>query len=435
MKQIDGIPIALLDARYAALAHLHAGVYEPVDATIVRTGDANWIDLTDGGGTTLHTHAGYEPTIAAGTTAQFWRGDKAWSDTLLGALTISHASAPTITSSNTAAAASVASFKAFANATNYPRASFDVGLNASDNNAGLYFQPTYGTNAATKPMFLFIQTVKDASVASTNNKIIGVYQSSTQASIAAVGVTGNAAGTPLHFSTQKYDGTNSGLIINNDASQLITIGTNTIQTIAQVQIRPRAAGLYALDVLGNTTQSLPVARLRSNDTTNNAVREVLQLLSINSTASTGGANGFGAAQTFYAETATDATYQQQAQIAGIWVDATDATRKAKLQLSAYDTAQRIGLEIEASGSAPMIGFFGVQAVARATELTDELTTITHTAPGTPDYAIQDLTDTGGFGFVTKDEGNSVLAVIANLQTRVNELETKLTAYGLLQDVD
>jgi hypothetical protein len=31
--------------------------YEPIDATIVRTGQANWIDLTDGGATTLHTHA------------------------------------------------------------------------------------------------------------------------------------------------------------------------------------------------------------------------------------------------------------------------------------------------------------------------------------------------------------------------------------------
>jgi hypothetical protein len=82
-----------------------------------------------------------------------------------------------------------------------------------------------------------------------------------------------------------------------------------------------------------------------------------------------------------------------------------------------------------------LGFFGVTPVIRQTELTDELTTITHTAPGTPDYALSDLTDTGGFGFATKDEGNSVLAVIANLQARVNELETKLTAYGLLQDAD
>lgn len=33
-------------------------LYEPLDATIVRTGDTDYIDLTDGGATTLHTHAG-----------------------------------------------------------------------------------------------------------------------------------------------------------------------------------------------------------------------------------------------------------------------------------------------------------------------------------------------------------------------------------------
>lgn len=52
------------------------------------------------------------------------------------------------------------------------------------------------------------------------------------------------------------------------------------------------------------------------------------------------------------------------------------------------------------------------------------TDITHTAPGTPDYAIQDLTDSGPFGFVTKDEGNTVLQVIANLQTEVAEIKDK-----------
>mgnify|MGYP001562463346 CR=1 FL=1 len=82
-----------------------------------------------------------------------------------------------------------------------------------------------------------------------------------------------------------------------------------------------------------------------------------------------------------------------------------------------------------------IGFFTVTPVVRQTELTDELTTITFSAPGTPDYAIQDLVQNTGFGFVTKDEGNTALSVIANLQARVNELETKLTAYGLLIDAD
>lgn len=69
--------------------------------------------------------------------------------------------------------------------------------------------------------------------------------------------------------------------------------------------------------------------------------------------------------------------------------------------------------------------------AKGAALTAQLTSITSTAPGTPDYAIQDLTDTGGFGFKTKDEGNTVLAVIANLQTRVAQLESRLQALALI----
>jgi len=54
-----------------------------------------------------------------------------------------------------------------------------------------------------------------------------------------------------------------------------------------------------------------------------------------------------------------------------------------------------------------------------------LTTITHTSPGTPDYAVQNLTTSTPYGFVTQDEGNTVLSVIKNLQQRVLDLEARL----------
>lgn len=78
-----------------------------------------------------------------------------------------------------------------------------------------------------------------------------------------------------------------------------------------------------------------------------------------------------------------------------------------------------------------IGFWNATPIVRPTALTTQLTSITHTAPGTPDYAVQDLTNVAPYGFVTKDEGNTVLSVILNLQTRVGELETKLQAIGLI----
>jgi len=74
---------------------------------------------------------------------------------------------------------------------------------------------------------------------------------------------------------------------------------------------------------------------------------------------------------------------------------------------------------------------GARFVPEVTALTTQLTDITFTAPGTADFAIQDLTDTDGFGFKTKDEGNTVLSVVKNLQTRVAQLEAKLKTYGLL----
>lgn len=53
-----------------------------------------------------------------------------------------------------------------------------------------------------------------------------------------------------------------------------------------------------------------------------------------------------------------------------------------------------------------------------------LTTITHTSPTTPDYAIANVTSSSPFGFSTADEGNTVLSVIRNLQIRVADLEAR-----------
>lgn len=71
--------------------------------------------------------------------------------------------------------------------------------------------------------------------------------------------------------------------------------------------------------------------------------------------------------------------------------------------------------------------FETQASANTTALTD----ITFTAPGTPDYTIQDLTQSTPFGFVNSNEAQTVLSVIKNLQTRVSELEAALQTWKIL----
>lgn len=82
-------------------------------------------------------------------------------------------------------------------------------------------------------------------------------------------------------------------------------------------------------------------------------------------------------------------------------------------------------------SSDKISFYGVTPVDQPAALTAQVTTITHTAPGTPDYAIQNLTTSTPYGFVTADEGNTVLKVIANLQARLAEVEARLEEIGIV----
>jgi hypothetical protein len=58
-------------------------------------------------------------------------------------------------------------------------------------------------------------------------------------------------------------------------------------------------------------------------------------------------------------------------------------------------------------------------------------TVTHTAPASEDLALQDLVS-GGYGFATKNEGNSLLAAFVNAQLRITELEQKLQDLGVLE---
>lgn len=83
------------------------------------------------------------------------------------------------------------------------------------------------------------------------------------------------------------------------------------------------------------------------------------------------------------------------------------------------------------GSKTSSDFNAMSTTGPGAALTAQLTTITHTAAGTPDYALQNLVQNTGFGFATADEGNTCLAVIANLQTRLAEVEARLEGAGIV----
>jgi len=84
-----------------------------------------------------------------------------------------------------------------------------------------------------------------------------------------------------------------------------------------------------------------------------------------------------------------------------------------------------------SSAALKVGFYGADPVVQPAALTAQLTTITHTEPGTPDYAFGTVTTSNGAGFSSTDEANSLLKVVANLQVRLKEVEVILENNGLV----
>lgn len=251
----------------------------------------------------------------------------------------------------------------------------------------------------------------------------------------ATDVITTADGAAIYMSNYVSGGSVGDLTLQSrylgSPSTSISMVHGTSTSDPDVYFSSRIAGvIIGRHVVNGVSVGTPPVRLLVHETTTvtNAVKIAARLQSVVSTNATAAANGFGTGLEFYAETATDNTNQQQGVITTTWIDATNASRKAKISISAYDTAARLGFEIEASGSAPKISFYGGTTVVRGAALTTQLATITHTAPGTPDYAIQDFVDVSfgaGWAFASHDEANSVLKVIANLQTRVAELEARL----------
>ena len=165
-----------------------------------------------------------------------------------------------------------------------------------------------------------------------------------------------------------------------------------------------------------------------SDATTNAIY-TLATFSKNSTGA--GAAGLGPSITLAAKSSTTVD-SPQVTLTSSWVVATHATRTARGTLNAVDyNGTRESFRWESDGTVARLGFFGATAVVKPTALTAQLTTLTYTAPGTPDYAIADVTQSTPFGFTTADEARTILSVIKNLQDRVGQLETKLQGIGLL----
>ena len=93
------------------------------------------------------------------------------------------------------------------------------------------------------------------------------------------------------------------------------------------------------------------------------------------------------------------------------------------------TGTTTGSNIGATSS-QKIGLWGVTPVVQPTALTAAETTITNAGTAS-DYAIQAMTNTSPYGFVTQAEAETLVEVVLNNQLRIAELESKLQAIGAI----
>lgn len=198
---------------------------------------------------------------------------------------------------------------------------------------------------------------------------------------------------------------------------------HVMSTTEQVRASYDAANYEASTTssAGKTTKALvgtaPDIKWSVSDATTNALYD-LATFSKNSTGA--GAAGLGARINLAAKSSTT-TDTLQGALSASWVDATHATRKASTRLWAADsTGLREGIRLEADGTQVLLGFYGGNAVAKPTALT--ATVAAAPAGGT---------GTAAGGWDTSGNRDLAIATINNLKTRVDQLETKLQALGLL----
>lgn len=188
------------------------------------------------------------------------------------------------------------------------------------------------------------------------------------------------------------------IVTTNVANTFTAAQTFNASTTATANIT--TANITVLNMSGASVSAV----IRPSTATTNAAQTVLAL---SSTCSASTADGFGGSVFYTARTTlASPTIQNLGRDDFVWATAANATRKGRRQFFVYDTAAREGFRLEASGSAPMIGFLGANASARlASPDLGALATTFGLASGTPTFSAANLTGTlpvanGGTGSTT-----------------------------------
>ena len=153
----------------------------------------------------------------------------------------------------------------------------------------------------------------------------------------------------------------------------------SLRANGRVKIGPSNAPSAKLHVdQSSATGAIPVLLLDQADAAKEIINAVVAENLTNTVAVAGlfrhntsgaAAAGFGLSVNFRLESSTTAD-QDTGRFLYEWATATHANRKARSKWTVYDTAEREGIRIEASGSAPMIGLYGVNAVVQAAHIAD-----------------------------------------------------------------
>lgn len=226
-----------------------------------------------------------------------------------------------------------------------------------------------------------------------------------------------------------------------------------VNTFVGLVVRGAASQSAALqtwqDSSGNVLSSVGSAGAVLAGVRDAATNTIVTVLSVAHNTSGTPAAGYGSRQLWCLESSTTEDVDAAA-FELSWVVATHGSRTARMQFYAYDTAARECIRMEASGSAPMLGFYGVAAVARPSAYTQTYATAdkTHANPtavtltdnsgGTADTTLEAISA----GYVQSEvannfadlaaSNNALIADVLDVKQLLNSVIDDLQSQGILQ---